>query len=169
MGDKFVAAYQHNHQQLPSIEFDEQWSSPCQVGDISNDKVQWQPTVCIDELSFDNVEEALELTLHDDIKSYFTALYSESIPANCDEGALELLFAWNKDDFNRLQENLIGHVLMKRRLKQDITLFFAVTNEDDFILSLNNESGEVWVEQVGCQPHKKIANSLAEFIESLSF
>ncbi len=50
-------------------------------------------------------------------------------------------------DFERLQQNLIGHILMKQKLKQAITLFFAVTDEDDIILSVNNNTGEVWAEK----------------------
>ncbi len=108
------------------------------------------------------------LTLHKDIKSYFTSLYSESLDALCDEGGLSLLFAWNKKDFERLQENLIGHILMKRRLKQQETIFFAVTDEEDIIISLDNATGEIWVERVGCKPHKKLSNSLAQFISQLT-
>jgi SecY interacting protein Syd len=81
---------------------------------------------------------------------------------------LSLLFAWNKDDFERLQENLIGHILMKRRLKQEETVFFAVTDEEDMIISVDNASGSVWVERVGCKPHKQLSDSLAQFISQLT-
>lgn len=173
--EKYISHYQQVHKCLPFIEKDEDWPSPCEQG-IKNEKttditeVNWQP-VAIDkdeELSFENVESALELTLHKDIKSYFTSLYSESLDALCDEGGLSLLFAWNKKDFERLQENLIGHILMKRRLKQQETIFFAVTDEEDIIISLDNATGEIWVERVGCKPHKKLSNSLAQFISQLT-
>ena len=36
------------------------------------------------------------------------------------------------------------------------------------ILSINNESGEVWVERVGCKAHKKLAESLNDFICQLT-
>jgi SecY interacting protein Syd len=67
-----------------------------------------------------------------------------------------------------LQENIIGHILMKKRLKQENTIFFGVTNEDDMILSINNETGAVWVERVGCKAHKKLADSLNDFIRQLT-
>lgn len=152
----------------PTIAFDEQWPSPCDQERVE-DNLSWQPVLMSDHLplSFDNVENALEITLHQDIKDYFTAIYSETIEAKCSEGDLALLFAWNKDDFQRLQENIIGHILMKQRMKQEPTVFFAVTDEEDIIISVLNETGEVWVERVGCKPHKKIADSLSEFIEQL--
>ena len=162
--------HQEKHGHLPSIEQDEQWPSDCeQSNTLKNGIVHWQPVIVEEQkLSFDNVESALTLTLHDDIKAYFTTLYSESLNAVCEEGELSLLFSWNYDDFQRLQENIIGHILMKQRLKQGETIFFAVTDEEDTIISIVNDTGEVWVERVGCNPHKKLANSVAEFITQLN-
>lgn len=162
---------------LPIMEHDEQWLSPCELGahDINNH--YWQPVAMeVEQLtddkeelfSFTNVESALNLELHPDIKTYFTTIFSGDIEAICSEGQLSLLFAWNKDDFERLQENIIGHILMKQRLKQAETVFFAVTDEEDMIISVDNVSGEVWVEQVGCKPHKKISGSLVDFISQLT-
>lgn len=173
--EQYIADYQQTHASLPTVEQDEEWPSPCEHKVTDKDflpkgEVYWQP-VAIDkseELSFDNVESALDLTLHNDIKTYFTLLYSESLDARCGEGELSLLFAWNKNDFERLQENLIGHILMKQRLKQQETIFFAVTDEENMIISVDNASGAVWVERVGCKPHKKLSDSLAQFISELT-
>ncbi len=167
---QYIKNYQDSHEHLPQMEQDEQWPSPCeQVETAGNGHVFWQPVVIDDEqLSFDNVESALNLTLHQDIKTYFTTLYSDSLDAKCHEGGLSLLFAWNHDDFQRLQENLIGHILMKQRLKQEETIFFAVTDEEDTIISIANNTGAVWVERVGCKPHKKLADSIVEFISQLT-
>lgn len=170
LSENYILAYQEKTGVLPLVEFDDDWRSPCEQERL-DDNVYWKPVKIEGDqtLSFDNVEQALNINLHDDIKTYFTTIYSESIDAVCEEGALSLLFAWNEDDFSRLQENIIGHVLMKQKLKQEVTLFFAVTDEEDIIISVLNETGEVWVERVGCKPHKKIANSLNDFIESLHF
>ncbi len=167
---QYINNYQSSHGHLPQVEQDEQWPSPCeQEAAVDKGNVFWQPVVIDDEqLSFDNVESALDFTLHQDIKTYFTTLYSDSLDAKCHEGELSLLFAWNHDDFQRLQENLIGHILMKQRLKQEETIFFAVTDEEDTIISIDNNTGEVWVEQVGCKPHKKLADSITEFISQLT-
>jgi len=168
--NQYIKNYQNSHGHLPQIEQDEQWPSPCeQTPSVDKGVVFWQPVVINDkQLNFDNVESALNLTLHQDIKTYFTTFYSDSLNAKCHEGELSLLFAWNHDDFQRLQENLIGHILMKQRLKQEETIFFAVTDEEDTIISIANDTGTVWVEQVGCKPHKKLADSIAEFIAQLT-
>ena len=162
---------------LPTMEYDEHWKSTCEVGTYDDDHILWQPVAMDSEqidmidsatLSFANVESALDLKLHQDIKTYYTTIFSGEIEAECDEGKLSLLFAWNKDDFDRLQENIIGHILMKQKLKQAETVFFAVTDEEDMIIAVDNNNGEVWVERVGCKPHKKLSDSLSDFIKQLS-
>jgi len=166
--NNFVEQYKKIHACLPVVEIDESWPSVCQQTELDEKNIHWQPTPSPEDLSFENIETALEMTLHQDFKTYFSTFFSELIDAESEDGRLSLLFAWNLDDFQRLQENLIGHVLMKKRLKQEISLFFAVTDEEDMILSVMNDSGEVWVERVGCEPHKKLANTLSEFIDQLN-
>ncbi len=180
---ELIINFSHNYCQLhveklghlPLVEHDKQWLSPCEVATHDETHHLWQAVTVKsartndeEELSFSNVESALNLTLHQDIKTYFTTIFSSDIEAQCVEGKLTLLFAWNKDDFGRLQENIIGHILMKQKLKQTETVFFAVTDEEDMIISIDNNSGEVWVEQVGCKPHKKLSDTLAQFIEQLT-
>jgi SecY interacting protein Syd len=165
--NQYVDLYQQSQGHLPLVEHDSQWPSPCQQARHNEQQILWRPSKIIEPLIFNNIEEALELVLHQDIKTYFTTFFSDAIDAKCSEGNLSLLFAWSLDDFQRLQENIIGHVLMKRKLKQEVSIFFAVTDQEDLILSLANDSGAVWVEKVGCNPHKKLADSLTEFIAML--
>ena len=170
--NQLLERWLNHHKTLPFIPFDDAWQSVCLQTDSLTDvdgepHMRWQPLINSQPGQFDNIEEALEMSLHQDIKDYFTSIYSESLEAQCDDGKLSLLFAWNEDDFQRLQENIIGHILMKQRLKQPITVFFAVTDEEDMIISFDNDSGEVWVEQVGRKPHKKLTNSIVEFINIL--
>lgn len=165
--DLYVRTYKEVTAKLPVCEYDEEWKSPCMEGEVDNELICWKPTRLNERLSFENIESALEIKLHSDIVTYYTSYYSNMLNLTCDEGDLSLLFPWNKNDFERLQENIIGHVLMKLKLKQPITIFFAVTDDDDYILSIDNETGSVWVERVGCIAHKKLANTLSEFLSSL--
>ncbi|MGJ8692206.1 MAG: SecY-interacting protein [Thalassotalea sp.] len=168
LNQDFIQKHQEKYQCLPKVEFEAQWLSPCQQGDVVDDLIEWQPVEITEELSFKNVETALDLTLNAEFVDYFSCYYSESVPAQCTEGYLELLFAWNKDDFDRLQQNVIGHVLMKQKLKQEITLFFAVTDDDNIILSVKNSTGEVCAEKVGKEPHKILAPSISAFLRQLT-
>jgi SecY interacting protein Syd len=163
----FLEQYQEKLEHLPLVEHDEQWPSPCLQEKFDDTFMCWQPIEMTVPLSFKNLENALDLTIHPSVIEYFTSIYSDSIPATCSEGHLQLLFAWSESDFSRLQENLIGHILMKQKLKQEVTLFFAITDDENIMLSVNNETGEVWAERVGCKPHKKIAKSLFDFMTSL--
>ncbi|WP_206484188.1 SecY-interacting protein [Thalassotalea sp. G2M2-11] len=165
LSQSYVQQYQAALGHLPLVEVDEQWPSPCLQGQFDHQFMQWLPVPLTQKLSFENVENALGLSLHPSYKAYFNVILSESLPVTCEHGHLQLLFAWSEDDFARLQQNIIGHVLMKQKLKQDITLFFAVTDDDNIMLSIDNNTGAVWAEKAGCQPHKKIANSLIEFIQ----
>jgi SecY interacting protein Syd len=88
--------------------------------------------------------------------------------AKAAQGACELLQVWNEEDFERLQQNLIGHLLMKQRLKQSPSLFFGLTDEEDFILTVINDTGEVALEQVGKPAQEILAPTLAHFIAQLS-
>ncbi|WP_240153684.1 SecY-interacting protein Syd [Erwinia amylovora] len=67
----------------------------------------------------------------------------------------------------RLQENLIGHLLMKRRLKQSPTLFIATTDSELEVISVCNMSGEVILEHLGTKKRQVIAPSIRNFLISL--
>ena len=164
----YLQAYQHRFEHLPITHQVEDWPSPCEQGIHEEEFSLWHPIKLEETLIFNNVEAALEVTIHHDIKQYFTTMYSDSLDASCAEGDLSLLFAWSAEDFARLQENIIGHILMKTKLKQKLTIFFATTDDDNHIISLDNDTGEIWVEKVGCEPHKKIADTLVEFISQLA-
>jgi len=170
---QFSQAYINEYQQkkgcYPVAEIDPDSVSPCQIKTIDEQNCSWQAVKIEQTLNFDNVASALEVNIHADVCDYYCSIYSDSIAATSVDGKLSLLFAWNFADFERLQENMIGHIMMKQQLKQTITIFFAVTDEEDMIISLNNDNGEIWLEQIGCEPHRKLANSMQEFITGLNF
>lgn len=158
----------HQQQQLPLTTWADLASpSPSQVGDIIDGSVQWQPVLQQPTADFSNVEQALELRLHPDIISYYQHYFGAGLAAEHQRGKLALLMVWNADDLARLQENIIGHILMKRRLKQRETVFFATTEDDDILLSVLNSTGEVYLERVGQEVSEKLASNLAEFISQL--
>jgi SecY interacting protein Syd len=144
------------------IEPDPEWPSPCEYE--HNGKSCWKPYLLDTPNSFENVESGLEITLNEEYKSYFTRYYANNIDVSHPRGALQLLQAWSEDDFTRLQQNLVGHLIMKTKLKQNFTLFFALTDEEDLNLVVDNDSGEVWLEYVGKAPHEKVADSLSAFL-----
>ena len=173
--DKFVSSYvAKGEADKLVVPFEAAWPSVCYSADKSVDQmqegelVQWRPVRQNTNLSFSNVEEALSLSLDSQYCEYFTRYFSNNMQAKAAQGACELLQVWNEEDFERLQQNLIGHLLMKQRLKQSPSLFFGLTDEEDFILTVINDTGEVALEQVGKPAQEILAPTLAHFIAQLS-
>lgn len=169
--DDFIQKYRDAAKQHPEmlvVEFDSDWPSECYCQSASTgDRVDWQPIKRTGDSNFGDLETALEMKIHQDVVSFYSAYWSDNLNAMTNKGELQLLQPWNQQDFERLQQNLIGHILMKRRLRQPETFFVALTDEDDFILTVNNSSGEVMLEQVGLIPKEIVAPSLAAFIQTL--
>ncbi|MFT5840048.1 MAG: SecY interacting protein Syd [Flavobacteriales bacterium] len=169
--DEFVQRYvtaAKNHPEMLMVEYDSDWPSECYTTTANTgDQVDWQPSKRVEIADFTDLETALEMKIHPDIISFYSAYWSDNLNAETNKGHLQLLQPWNQHDFERLQQNLVGHILMKRKLKQPETLFVALTDEDDFILTVDNTSGEVMLEQVGLLPQEVVAPNLAAFIQSI--
>ena len=142
--------------------------SPCTLGkpDASGRQL-WAP--CPREhASFEGLERALETTLHPSIHGYYTRYWFPPVPALADDGQLELIGMWNKDDFESLQSNIIGHALQQRRRKLPLTVFFALPlPESELCLSIENHTGAVVLEEAGSPPVRTICDSLVEFLNAL--
>lgn len=170
--DSFINAWLTLHQQqLPSQAYDPEWPSPCFTRPPVNqhEQVPWQPVpqTTLDDM-FQRLSNALDVSIHPDIVQYYSQYWSDPLLANTEEGELVLLQVWSPQDKERLRENLIGHALTKRRQKQPLTLFFACTEPDDGIISLNNSDGSIWLEYPGKPALRQLAASLEDFLARLT-
>ncbi|MCF1426396.1 MAG: SecY-interacting protein [Shewanella sp.] len=165
----YVNAYRSKLDEYPRY-YPQGESSACVVsGDVQSDEaVQWQPARRYSPGNFSNVEQALELTLHPDINGFYGHFWSAPALFSCEQGEGELTGVWNQQDFEYLQQNIIGHLMMKRNLKQPLTWFIGLLDEGEKMLTINNEDGSVWTEVPGELQGEKLADSLAEFIAGLS-
>ncbi len=183
--DEFILGYneQSNSENQGLVTyFEKGWFSPCyrkldssapassfeEHDFVEGEKIGWQAVKRTDNPSLANLESALELSIPSELQQLYSRYYSLDLNAKATYGNLTILQALNLSDFERLQKNLIAHVLMKRRLKQDETLFFALTDEEDFILSIDIASGAVVLEEVGKVPQKQISDNLTDFILTLT-
>jgi SecY interacting protein Syd len=164
-----------NDERLMMTEFDSDWLSPCiQLSEEllaktnDGDSVPWKPVRRDSGLSLDNLASALEIEIDPQLSALFCGYFSHDLPASTERGDLDIIQVWNEEDFERLQKNLIAHVLMKRRLKHDDTLFFATTDQEEFIISLDVKTGNVMLEQVGKVPQEVLAPDIATFISGLT-
>lgn len=65
--------------------------------------------------ALDGVSRALTIALHPD--AFFTTQYAGNMEARFADIDCLLLQSWSEDDFVRMQENLIGHLLTQKQLK----------------------------------------------------
>lgn len=140
--------------------------SPCALEDRGQ-CVVWQPQPFSLPPTLDAVERAVDIQLQPPIAAFYTTQFAGDMQARYGENSLTLLQVWSEEDFLRLQENLIGHLVMQRRLKQSPTLFIATTDSEEEIISLSNLSGEVILERPGRKQRVILAESLEIFLKLL--
>ncbi|WP_035387353.1 SecY-interacting protein [Ferrimonas senticii] len=130
---------------------------------------RWQPLLeNKPRISFENVASALELQLHPSLNDFYGAGFGGALFFSSDFGDGELLQVWNEDDLQRLQQNLIGHLLMKQKLKQPATLFIGLLGQGEQMIVLDNQDGSVWLEVPGQLPQHQLAPTLHQFLDRLS-
>lgn len=147
---------------------DPDWRSPCELGEPVGDISRWHPAKQAPAVDFRGLANALEVPVHKDICVYYGTFWSGSFEARSQEGPVSLIQLWNHEDFERLIENLLGHALAKRRSKQPFTAFFANTHIDsELFLSIDNDTGNVLLEEPGKPPLKVVAKNVAQFLDRL--
>ena len=155
-------------QSLPIVDFDPEWISPCQVGEVVDDKIKWQAVKRDEKVNLNNIEQALEITLHPSIEALFCTAYSEHIPCEFEGHPIELIQVWNDQDFLMLQENMIAHFMMQKRLKKPASMFIASCSDEMQIISILNETGQVQLETLGKKQEAVLAESHEAFLEKLT-
>ena len=166
---RYVDHFQRVNGTLPTQLHDPAWVSPCQVGEPDADgMIQWQPRKRSPGADFGGLEHALEVEIHPDIKSFYGCYWADVMKLEAQEGGLTLIQIWNEDDFDRLVGNVLGHAMAKQRIKAPLTVFIATTDEGEDMLSVENASGRVVLEEPGSLPIREISPSLAQFLDRLS-
>lgn len=143
------------------------FASPCVI-DSDSDQLQWQPQPFTLPANLDAVSRGMEILLQPTVVSFYTSQFAAEMPARFDDQQLTLLQIWNEDDVERIQQNLIGHLLMKQRLKQSPTLFIATSDKDNQLIAVDNLTGQVLLETLGSKKKQVLSDSLAIFLEQLT-
>lgn len=113
------------------------------------------------------VERAFDIVIQPAVHAFYTTQFAGDMHAQFADEKLTLLQTWSEDDFRRVQENLIGHLVTQKRLKLSPTLFIATQDNELDVISVCNLSGEVCKETLGTRKRTVLADSLAEFLTQL--
>ncbi|UTM57879.1 SecY-interacting protein [Photobacterium sp. CCB-ST2H9] len=141
-------------------------ASPCVVRD-SGDTVFWQPVVREPAGDLAAVEQGIELRLHADIQAFYGSYFSGDMAARFQDLELDLLQAFSESDHQRLQENILGHLVTQRRLKLKPTVFIGVMASEHQVIAVCNLTGNVILETLGQSEREVLAEDVASFLRQL--
>ncbi|QSX32545.1 SecY-interacting protein [Shewanella avicenniae] len=164
---EYSQSYQSELNELPR-HYSAGEQSRAQLVEDEAEPVQWRFSDR-DELGrFANIEQALSLSLHSDIEQFYGSVWAGPLHFDSRWGVGELIQVWNEDDFLRLQQNIIGHLMMKRKLKQRPTWFIGLLAAGEDMICVDNQDGSVWREKPGDEPSEKLADSIADLLQSVT-
>ncbi len=121
----FIKAWRQKYTSYPSAEGYDGLASPC-LFDEKEKASLWQPKKREQCADFSNVEHAIALKLHEDIKTFYASQFCADLPAlfspqeitgdheDVKHQDIELIQVWSDEDLARLQENILGHLLMQK-------------------------------------------------------
>lgn len=165
-------SYQRSYEQegeMPLTDYIDEWEVPCYRGDVKYGMIAWRAVEQHPSADFTGVERGLECQLDAQVKAFFGHYFAADLHVAFEHHPITLSQVISVEDVDRLQRNLIAHVLMKRRLEQPDTLFIGTSDEsEDLIISVDNSTGVVGLEFVGKPQHAELAANLTEFLQQLS-
>lgn len=164
--ERYCDAWQKSYGTWPQSEALYGVPSPCILSSTEN-LVTWRPQPFSPSQNVNAIERALEIVIQPALNAFYTTQFAGDMPARFSGESLTLLQTWSADDFLRVQENLIGHLVTQKRLKLSPTLFIATLESDIEVISLCNLSGEVVKERLGTKQRSVLAPSLTDFLNRL--
>ncbi|AGH81850.1 Syd family protein [Psychromonas sp. CNPT3] len=164
---RYASLFQTEKESYPLQPVDKDWLSPCLFGDEVQGEKQWKSVVRTAPVDLSNIESALEITLHPSIHAFFCSVYSAGIPCLFESHPIELIQVWNEEDFQLLQENMIAHFMMQKKLGKPASMFIGTCSDEMQIISIANDSGEIQLETLGKGRDRLLADDLGCFLQAL--
>lgn len=163
---RYCDAWLENRNSWPQSEALYGVPSPCIITTL-DDAIIWQPQPFSAEKGLKAVERAMDLVIQPAVQIFYTTQLAGDMPARFASETLTLLQTWSEEDHLRVQENLIGHLVMQKRLKLSPTLFIATLENELEVIAVSNLTGEVVKETLGTARRTVLAPSLADFLNQL--
>lgn len=140
-------------------------ASPC-ITSTHDSAVFWRPVPAQDH-SLTIVEQVIFITLHPDAHDFYQTQYAGDMAATFNGLSLTLIQIWNDDDFSRLEQNLIAHLNMQKKLKRRPSVFIASTSDNTEIITIDNQTGNIMLERLVDNENQILADNLTEFLAQL--
>lgn len=163
---RYCDAWQQQHGTQPRSTELYDVPSPCIISS-DDEAVCWQPQPFTLPPDLQAVERALDIVVQESLQTFYTTQFAGDMPARFGGHQLTLLQVWSPDDFQRVQENLIGHLVVQKRLKLSPTLFIATLDSELEVISVCNLTGEVILETLGTRRRTTLSASVASFLSHL--
>lgn len=137
------------------------------ISRTGDEVVYWLPQPFVGTDKLEKVEKAMGIIIRPELHDYFTTQYAGDMQVRFREVDFSLIQVWSEEDFIRLQENIIGHLVTQKRLKLTPTLFIGTTNSENEIISVCNVSGDVILETFGKKKREVLSENLSLFLSEL--
>lgn len=139
--------------------------SPCII-DTQDLAVLWQP-LATNTHNLNIVEEVINLTIHPDAHLFYGSQYAGDMSALFDDRKLSLIQVWSDDDFSRLEQNIIAHLHMQKKLKRRPSIFIASTDDPTQLIAIDNQTGTIILEKLIENETEILADNLDAFLSKL--
>jgi len=113
------------------------------------------------------VEEVVNIRIHDDAHLFYGTQYAADMQAKFHHLSLSLIQVWSDDDFSRLEQNIIAHLMMQKKLKRRPSIFIATTDDETEIITIDNQTGKIILEKLITNETEVLADDLNVFLKSL--
>ncbi|WP_392561169.1 SecY-interacting protein [Orbus sturtevantii] len=140
--------------------------SPCIIDTIDL-AVLWLP-IRPSPHSLAIAEEVANIRIHDSAHLFYGTQYAGDMQAQWHDLSLSLIQVWSDDDFSRLEQNIIAHLMMQKKLKRRPTIFIATTNDEAEIIAIDNKTGNIILEKLITNETKVLASDLDTFLSNLT-
>ncbi len=164
----YVQRFQSQYGSLPFSPWQEDWESPSiQQVDRQQERIYWLPTEREDENPLPEVEKGLEVAVHRDLLTFYGSLWADGIRVDSPWGEIGLIQVWNPQDLEQLKANQLGHAFVRLKQRSPLSFFIGV-QQDEKVISLDNERGVILREQPGRRRKDEVlCDSLADFLRQL--
>ncbi|BCB38281.1 SecY-interacting protein Syd [Bacillus cereus] len=165
--EKFIDKWMEYNNSLPQIAWNEDIDEFIYSGEEDEyGYISWKPIEKGVEFSFDEIESQYNVQLHDSVKQYFNSYWFLELTGWVSSYNINLhpVIPGIEPDY------FISLVKDYAESKEDIIKFIPIGFESNgMLIVLDNNTGEILVEDFELNEYKRITNSLESLISQLKF